>query len=76
MTRPPKYLFIEIGATQNRNTGPPRTTLGKGGRPMVSTAAVLSKYRRIPNPARASKYGKDPRLQRPDDPRREPEATK
>ena len=59
MTRLSKYLFVEVGATQNRNTGPPRTTLGKGGQPIVTAAAVLSKYRRILNPARASKYGSD-----------------
>ncbi len=59
MTRPPKYLFVEVGATQNRNTGPPRTTLGKGGQPIVTAAAVLRKYRRIFNSARKSKYGSD-----------------
>ncbi len=56
----PKFLYVEVGATQNRNTGPPRHTLGKGGRPILTTAAVLPKYRRIPNPKRASKYGNDP----------------
>ena len=55
----PKFLFVEVGATQNRNTGPPRHTLGKGGKPILTTAAVLPKYRRIPNPRRASKYGSD-----------------
>ncbi len=60
MTRPPKYLYAEVGATQNRNTGPPRTTLGKGGKPIVTNAAVLPKYRRILNPARGGKYGSDP----------------
>ena len=59
MTRPPKYLFVEVGATQNRNTGPPRTTLGKGGHPIVISAAVLPKYRRILNPARGGKYDSD-----------------
>ena len=55
----PKFLFVEVGATQNRNTGPPRHTLGTGGRPILTMAAVLPKYRRIPNPRRASKYGND-----------------
>ena len=59
MTRPPKYLYAEVGATQNRNTGPPRTTLGKDGKPIVTNAAVLTKFRQIFNPARESKYGAD-----------------
>ena len=60
IARGPKFLFVEVGATQNRNTGPPRHTLGKGGRPILTTAAVLPKYRRIPNPKHASKYGNAP----------------
>ena len=72
----PRYYYVEVGATMNRNTGPPRTTLGKGGRPIIVTATVLPKYRRIRNPARESKYGADPRLQRPGDPRREKGDTK
>ena len=55
----PRYLFVEVGATMNRKTGPPRTTLGKNGRPIITTAAVLPKYRRIRNPQREGKYGKD-----------------
>ena len=57
MTQPPKYLYVEVGATQNRNTGPPRTTLGKSGKPIVTAAAVLSKYHLVFNPAREGKYG-------------------
>ena len=60
MMRPPKFLFVEVGTTQNRNTGPSRMTLGKGGRPLLTMAAVLPKYHRILNPKRASKYGNDP----------------
>ena len=54
-----KRGFIEVGATQNRNTGPPRMTLGKGGRSIMTMAAVLPKYRLISNPTREGKYGKD-----------------
>ncbi len=60
VARGPKYLFTEVGATQNKNTGPPRLTFGKGGKPILTTAAVLSKYRRILNPKRAGKFGNDP----------------
>ena len=55
----PKTRFVEIGATQNRNTGPARMTLGKGGKPIMTTAAVLPKYRLVSHLARESKYGKD-----------------
>ncbi len=64
----PKFYFVEYGVTTNLNTGPVRHVLDpKTGELVPSTRARLQRYRRVPNPRRHGKYGKDRAFRRPSD---------
>ncbi len=64
----PKYYYVEYGVTTNLNTGPVRMVLDpKTGGMVPSTRERFQRYRRVPNPHRHGKYGKDRAFRRPSD---------
>ncbi len=66
----PRYYYIENGVSTNLNTGPWHQVLNpKTGKLVATTRARLQRYRRVPNPHRHGKYGKDRAFRRPSDKR-------